>query len=289
MKVMVIGGSGFLGSHIADALSENGHTVRIFDCKSSPWLQESQEMIVGDIQDVDAVRSAITDCEIVFHYAGVSDLNFALAHPVETANINVLGTLNVLEACRSENVKRIVFASSLYALSDAGGFYRWSKASCEDLIEEYQRRFGVNYTILRYGSLYGPRSDSTNGLHRIVSEALSTGNIRYSGSSDTLREYIYVSDAAQFSVDALGEKFENQAVIISGHQSMKVTDVLHLVSEILGNAVTVEFLDERYEAHYVRTPYSYRDRTALKYTPTLHTDIGQGILRLIEDVERSKQ
>ena len=93
------------------------------------------------------------------------------------------------------------------------------------MLEEYQRSYGLDYTILRYGSLYGPRSDSRNGLWRIVKNALETGTVSYEGSPEALREYIHVEDAALSSVDALGEEFRNQHVLLTGHQLMPIIDL----------------------------------------------------------------
>jgi hypothetical protein len=85
----------------------------------------------------------------------------------------------------------------IYVYSRDGGFYQCSKQSAEHYVEEYQRRYGLDYTILRYGSLYGPRSDHRNGLWRIVKSALDAGGVSYQGSSEEIRDYIHVEDAGQ--------------------------------------------------------------------------------------------
>ena len=191
-KVVVVGGSGFLGSQVCDQLSETGHKVRIFDCVESPWLRSEQEMVVGDLLDERILAKAIAGCDVVYNFAAIADMEEALNNPIETVRVNVLGNVKLLEACRKAQVQRYIYASTLYVYSREGGFYRCSKQSAEHYVEEYQHANGLDYTILRYGSLYGPRSDERNGLWRIVKNALDTGKICYEGSPEALREYIHV-------------------------------------------------------------------------------------------------
>jgi UDP-glucose 4-epimerase len=283
-RVCVIGGAGFLGSHVADALSADGHHVRIFDRKVSAWLRDGQEMIIGDLMDVASLEAAVKGSDVVYNFAALADLNQALDKPIETVQIDVLGNAHVLEACRLHGVQRFVYASTVYVYSREGGFYRCSKQASEHYVEEYQRVFGLDYTILRYGSLYGPRADSSNGLYRIVKNALDTGVIRYQGSPDSLREYIHVEDAARASVTALGEDFRNQSVVLTGQEPMRVTDLLEMLAEILGISNAVEFVVGEQLGHYVRTPYAYQPKLGRKYMPPMHVDLGQGLLELINDI-----
>ncbi len=285
--VTVIGGSGFLGSHVADQLSEAGHRVRIYDRVASPWKRPGQEMIVGDLLDSDQLNKAIAGSDVVYNFAALADLNLALDQPVETVRVNVLGNVQALEACRSNGVKRFLYASTVYVYSREGGFYRCSKQAAEHYVEEYQRVYGLDYTILRYGSLYGPRADASNGLFRIVRDALQTSTISYEGNPESVREYIHVEDAARASVVALGDEFRNQSVVLTGHEAMRVQELLKMLAEILGIPdKEVRFRDEDYAGHYVRTPYSYQSKLGRKYTPPLHVDLGQGLLQLIDEVRR---
>ncbi len=282
----MFGGSGFLGSHVSDRLSDAGHEVTIFDRADSPWLRDDQRMIVGDVLDADAVNSAVEGAGAVYNYAAIADLNDAIRMPVEAARVNVIGNVNVLEACRAAGVVRFVYASTVYVYSREGGFYRSSKQSAEHFVEEYQQSYGLDYTILRYGSLYGPRSDEHNGLWRIVRGAIESGEIRYQGSADALREYIHVDDAAVASVHALGDEFRNEHVVLTGQEPMRVVDLLGMVAEILGLDPTSVEVDETPQAgHYVRTPYAYMPRPARKYVPAMHVDLGQGLLQLIDEVQ----
>ena len=287
MRVCVIGGSGFLGSHVADQLSAEGHEVVIYDRKVSPWLQASQTMVLGDLLAIDSLQETIEDCDAVYNFAALADLNEALDKPIETVKINILGNVNVLEACRQQRVKRFVYASTVYVYSREGGFYRCSKQAAENYVEEYQQLYGLDYTILRYGSLYGPRADQSNGLCRIVKNALETGVLRYEGSPDTLREYIHVEDAARASVAALNDDFRNQSVVLTGQEPMRVLDLLEMLAEILGLRNAVEFVPGEQPGHYVRTPYAYQPKLGRKYAPPLHVELGQGLLQLIDVVRAS--
>jgi UDP-glucose 4-epimerase len=284
LQVTVVGGSGFLGSHVADQLSATGHRVRIFDRVASPWRRDDQEMIVGDILDAEALLETVAGAEAVFNFAALADLNEALENPVDTVRTNVLGNVLLLEACRVAKVRRYMYASTLYVFSRDGGFYRCSKQAAEHYVEEYQRTFGLDYTILRYGSLYGPRADERNGLFRIVKRALESGVIRYEGSAEAMREYIHVEDAARTSVLALGDDFRNESVVLTGQEPMRVLDLMKMLAEILGIPDAVEFVDGDYPGHYVRTPYAYVPKPGRKYLPPLHVDLGQGLLQLIEEI-----
>lgn len=282
--VTVIGGSGFLGSHVCDQLSEAGYHVRIYDRTESKWKRPDQEMILGDLLDKDKLDEAISNSEIVYNFAALADLNEALNQPIKTVEVNILGNVYVLDACKKNGVKRFIYASTVYVQSRDGGFYRCSKQASEHYVEEFQKVYNLDYTILRYGSLYGPRADSSNGLLRIIREALGSGVVRYKGSPDTLREYIHVEDAAKASVKAIDEDFKNQNVVLTGQEPMRVFDLLKMIAEILGIPNAVEFVENEYAGHYIRTPYAYQPKPGRKYIPPMHVDLGQGLLGVINEV-----
>lgn len=282
-----MGGSGFLGSHVVDALSQSGYHTRILDTVSYPYLSGNQEMIVGDILDESVLDAAIKGCDVVYNFAAIADLNEALTKPLETVTVNILGNVRALEACLRHKVRRYVYASTVYVYSRDGGFYRCSKQSAEQYVEEYQRSYGLDYTVLRYGSLYGPRSDHHNGLWRVVKGAIETGKIRYEGSSEAMREYIHVEDAARASVAILGDEFRNQHIVLTGQEPMRVMDLLKMLEEIMGMSDAVEFAETNQDGHYIRTPYAYQPKLGRKYVLPMHVDLGQGLLQLISEVEKS--
>jgi len=284
LRSLVLGGGVFLGSHVADQLSISGHDVTLYDRQPSLWLRSDQKMIVGDILDERLLEEAISSADVVYNFAAIADLNEAIDKPIESVRINILGNLLALNFCKKYSIKRFVFASSVYVNSRHGGFYRCSKQASEQYIVEFQRKYGVDYTILRYGSLYGPRADHTNGLYRTIKNALETGRINYVGSPDTMREFIHVEDAAVASVEILNDQFRNATITLTGQQPIKMKDLLYMLAEILDYQHSVEFIEGGYEGHYVRTPYAYQPALGKTYIPSVHVDLGQGLLQLIYEV-----
>lgn len=287
-NAVVFGGSGFLGSHVADALTKEGYNVKIFDINTSKYLQPSQTMIQGSILDIDAVNDAVKDADLVYNFAGIADIYDANKRPLDTVKMNVLGNTIILEACREHNIKRFVFASSVYVYSDAGSFYRSSKQACELIIENYYEQYGIPYTILRYGSLYGPRSDERNWIHEILKQAITEGKITRNGDGEELREYIHVEDAARCSVDILSDDFENEYVILTGNQQLKVKEVMVMIREILKNKVELEFLPNISNLNYEITPYSFNPKIAKKMVSNYYLDMGQGILQCLKEMYKEE-
>ena len=285
MKAIVFGGSGFIGSHVADRLTEAGYDVAVFDLKPSPYLQPAQTMITGSTLDRKAVLDAINGYDYVYNFAGMADLDAATTEPLQTVEQNVLGTAIVLEGARQNGVKRFVQASTIYVYSDTGGFYRCSKQAAEIYVEEYNRKFGLEYTILRYGTVYGPRADSRNSIYRYVKQALVEGRIDCGGSGDETREYIHVRDAARLSVEILADEYRNRQIIITGHHPMRLRDMLYTIREILGNRPEVSFKASETDApHYAITPYSFVPKIGQKLTTPEYTDMGQGLLECINEI-----
>lgn len=284
MRSVVFGGAGFLGSHVADELSRLGHEVTIYDRMPSPYAQKSQKSVTGDILDREKVLRCIRGADYVYSFAGIAGIEDARKKPVETVETNIVGTTNIVEACRIAQVKRFVFASTVYVYSDLAPFYRSSKQACEMIIEDYQKTYGVNFTILRYGSLYGRRANHFNYIYRVIEQAIEKGLIVRKGDGEEIRSYIHVLDAAKCSVDVLALEYENQYVMLTGTQSIKIKELLSMICEIFHNRVSVEYSPDGEAGHYLITPYSFRPRVARKLTPANSFDLGQGILDVIYEV-----
>jgi len=284
MKTVVFGGSGFLGSHVADALLEKGHHVTVYDIHTSTYLQRNQQMIVGDILDQNKVRDVIAGADYVYHFAGIAGLQDAQDNPIETVKYNILGTTYLLDACREHKVKRFLYASTIYVYGDHGSFYRSSKQASELIIENYKQIYDLNYSILRYGSLYGKRANEFNFINTIIKQALVEKKIHRDGDGNEVRDYINVLDAAKASVNVLNDDYKNQYVMITGNQTIRVRDLLEMIKEILNNEIVVEYSKHREEAHYEITPYNFKPRVAKKHVLSDYYDLGQGILDCIHDV-----
>jgi UDP-glucose 4-epimerase len=284
--VIVFGASGFLGSHVADALSAAGYQVRLFDRSPSPFEKTNQEMIVGDIMDLQQVIDAVKGADIVYNFAAIADIDEAHDKPVATAAINVLGNTHVLEAARLAHARRFVFASSVYVYSESGSFYRASKQAAERFTETYHDRYGLEYNILRYGSLYGRRSDRRNGIYRMLHEAIMHHTITYKGSGNAMREYIHVEDAARLSVQVLAPEYANRHLILTGQEKLRIRDVMTMISEIMPWPITLHFDEANAVHHYEITPYAFQPRIGRKLVLNEHVDLGQGLLDCIREIHQ---
>lgn len=285
LNVLVTGGAGFLGSHISDELSNRGHKVTITDLKESSWIRPDQEMVVGDITNKNFLKKVMEGKDVVYHLAALADLNVAKTRPVDTVSTNVLGTVNLLDIAVQNNIKRVVFASSVYVYSREGGFYRCSKQACENYIEEFNNVYGLEYTILRYGSLYGPRTSESNGVYRLLKQAMENGEVKHRGTPSDKREYIHVLDAAKLSVDILDDKYQNTHVVITGNDVLKIEDLFFMFSEILGKKIKQNYVEgEEWDGHYRVTPYTFTPKVGKKLTTSHYVDMGQGILQVIEEI-----
>ena len=291
-NVVVFGGAGFVGSHTADALSEVGYDVTVFDLQPSPYLRSDQQEVIGDIRDATAVGAALDGCRVVYNFVGLADISDCLERPLDTVRENVEGNAILLDAAVQSGVHRYVFASTIYVYSEAGSFYRVSKQACELYVEEYQRRYGLDYTILRYGTLYGRRAGAHNAIHGYLKQALTERRIDCVGTGDELREYIHVNDAARASVEILADEFANRHVIITGHHPMRVRDLLAMIREIVGRDVDVNMQPgsmyddsaKRDSGHYKLTPYNFQPKIGRRLTQTYYLDMGQGLLDVLDEI-----
>ena len=283
-KILVTGGSGFLGSHVADAFTATGYKVILFDNKKSKWIKPNQKFIEGDILDEKLINKIVKDMFAVFHFAGTADIDAANKNPLKSIKENILGTSILLEACSKKKVPRFVFASTIYVYSEHGGFYRSTKQSCELLIENYYKLKKQNFTILRFGSLYGRRANSFNGIHNIIYQALTKGKIERPGSGEDIRDYIHFSDAAKACVAILNNEFKNKYIMLKGSQTIKIKDLMKMIQEILHKKIPIKYSTKSYKDHYEITPYSFRPRVAKKFIQETQMDLGEGILDTIYDI-----
>ncbi len=290
-KVVVFGGSGFLGSYVADELTRRNYDVTIADINSSVYLQENQKFKKVDILDIKNIKEIINDADMVYNFVAVANLDDAINDPIGTFNINVMGNLNILEACRQVgSVQRFVYASSAYALSSDGSFYGISKHSSEKLTEEYYKRYGLKYTVIRYGSLYGERASHNNYIYNLLQSAIKTGELNYKGDGQDLREYIHAADAAKLSVDILQEKqYENEHIILTGMEKLRRIDLLTMINEIMQNKLHVKQISDENMGHYKITPYTFHPTTAKKLVANPYIDLGQGLLECIQEIHKKME
>ena len=286
MNILVTGGSGFLGSHIVDVLEERGHSVSIFDNRISPYASQKTKQIIGDLTKKDDVFAAVEGNDVVYHFAGISGIEDCKKNPRKSIEININGTLNILEACVQYSIKRLVFASSAYVFSKYGYIYKTTKIACENLIHDFSEIYGLKYTNIRYGSLYGRRADSRNSIYNLLKSALIVNKILYKGTGEDLREYIHVRDASHISVDILDDRYENQDIIITGNEKFKYSDILKMVQEIINRDIDINIVPREDNCHYTLTPYTFTPSVGIKITRNEFIDFGQGLLDCLSEIEQ---
>ena len=191
MRAVVVGGSGFLGSHVADALSDAGHEVVIFDARPSRWARPDQTVVIGDLLDEAKVDEVVAGADVVYNFGGIADIEEARERPIDTVRYNVLGNVILAEAACRHHVRRFLFASSVYVYSQSGSFYRCSKQASELFIESYQATRGLDFTVLRYGSCTVPgptpatASTGSSAAGSWTARSSTAATVRRFGSSST--------------------------------------------------------------------------------------------------------
>ena len=288
LNVVILGGSGFLGSYVADELTRRNYNVTIADLNKSKYIKNNQKFVEINILDIENIKSLIKDADIIYNFVAIANLDDAINDPINAMNINVMGNLNILEACRiNGNIKRFVYASSAYALSKEGSFYGISKQSSEKLTEEYYERYGLKYTIIRYGSLYGERASHNNYIYNLLYDSLTSGELKFKGDGEDLREYIHASDAAKLSVDILENiQYENEHIILTGIEKLKRIDLLTMINEIMQDKLIIKQVSDNNMGHYKITPYSYHPTVAKKLVANPYIDLGQGLLECIQEISK---
>jgi UDP-glucose 4-epimerase len=290
-NVVIFGGSGFLGSYVADELSDRGYRVIIADQEASKYLRKNEQVFEKcDIMNITDIENLFKkyNIHIIYNFAAVANLDDAIETPFKTININVLGNLNILEIAKKYHIERFVYASSVYAVSRDGSFYGISKYTAEKLVEEYYKKFGLKFTIVRYGSLYGERAFHNNSIYQLLSKAVRDGYLEYKGDGEDLREYIHAKDSAKLSVDIIeGIQYINEHVILTGVEKFKRKDFLTMIREILNNTIEIRQTDDEFKGHYKITPYSFHPTVAKKLTANPFIDLGQGLVETLKEIHKN--
>lgn len=287
-KVIVFGGAGFIGTYLVKELISRNYDVLVADIHPSQYCPEVR-FVECDITDSAQVEHVMENgADYVYNLAGFAQIDKAIEMPVRAFQLNVMGNLNVLEAVRRKNVKRYIYSSSAYAMNNKGSFYGISKLSSEKIIEEYYKRYGLYYTILRFGSIYSELDFDNNYIYATVKEIVKTKKLVHNGDGEELREYVHAADAAKMAADVIdSDDYTNQYMILTGVETMKRKELFKMIEEILGEPVTVEFRCKGYENHYKLTPYSFNPTISRKMIAKSYIDIGQGILECIKNAKNS--
>jgi len=284
MNILITGGSGFLGSHVADYLLELGHKVIIYDLNTSKWLKRRHKMVIGNIEDEKKISHYIKNCDVIYNFAALGDMDEARFKPSETVKTNISSVVKIMMIAKKYNVKRFIQASSIYAISEEGGFYGRSKKAAEDYIIEFYQTFGLPYTILRFGSLYGLRADNNNGIKKLISTAKKNKKVIYRGNKNAVRKYINVLDAAKLSVQAMSNKFKCKILNITGKRKIKVKYIINLISAYLNLKKSNNvYLSEKKTAHYINKPTPFIIKKGENIYLKKEKILDKSIIELIEN------
>ena len=284
-KVAVFGGSGFLGLYLTEELERRGYDVTVVDINEP---KGSSNFIKCDItNDKDLEETFSNRYDIVYNLAGLANIDEANRHPLTTMQLNVVSNLTILDLCVKYKINRYLYASSAYAMSEKGSFYGISKLASEKITEEYERKHGLTFNIIRYGSVYSEKEFDNNYIYKLVKQAVTTREIVHSGDGEEQREYIHAADAAKLSVDILeNDAYKNKHIILTGTQKVKRKDLFNMITEILGDDITIKLLKLEKTGHYKYTPYSFQPSISQKLLPNPQIDLGQGVLECIRNVHQ---
>ncbi|MGF7141308.1 NAD-dependent epimerase/dehydratase family protein [Roseimarinus sediminis] len=284
-KVVVFGGGGFIGGYVVNELQKRNYNVIVADLSEPRYLQSAQ-FERCDILDAKKVNEIIgKGVDYVYNFAGFANLEDANNNPHLTFQLNVLGNLNILQACANNNIQRFIYASSAYAMSSKGSFYGISKLTSEKIIEEFQIKYHLAYSIIRYGSLYSEQNHHNNYIYNLIKEAISTHSINHKGNGEEYREYIHAADAASLSVDILeSEKFVNQHLILTGLEKMQRIELFKMIAEIMNIELNIKLNTSAEHDHYEITPYSFHPTSSKKLIANPYIDLGQGLLECIKNI-----
>ena len=284
MNVLVTGGSGFIGSHVVDKLVEAGHKVRVLDIKK-PY-QVNIEFLEGDITSGKDVKKSLIDIDTVYHIAAFSNIDLVKDRPLATIEQNIMGTAYLLEECRLQRVRRFVFASSVYAYEERGHLYTTCKIASELLCKNYNMLYSLPYTILRYGTAYGPRSRGADVISLFVGRALNGENLIIRGSGEQKRHFTYVEDLALGNVAALKAVAENKTYTLAARHPVSIKALAEIVQRMFKNRITIEYNSAREDDYQEELADLNITRNELRWEPEV--DLEEGIRRYIKWCQGSR-
>ncbi len=271
MRYLVTGGAGFIGSHIVEALIENGHSVRVLDNFSSGFRSNldsvhgsaSLEIVEGDVRDRGLVGRLATGADGIFHQAALVSVQQSLEQPALSFDTNVSGAVVVLESARLARVKRVVLASSaaVYGNSampplsedtqiDPLSPYALDKCSMEHYAAQYHRLYALETTVLRYFNVYGPRQSSASPYSGVISlffDHICRGKgITVFGDGEQSRDFVHVQDVARVNVTAMAEHYAGfRAYNVGSGRETTINALIGMIGDIASRHVPVSYTPAR--------------------------------------------
>jgi dTDP-glucose 4,6-dehydratase len=268
-KVLVTGAGGFIGSHLVERLVAEGAQVRAFVRYNSradagllklapPETRSQLEIIGGDLRDEHAIRKAVEGCQVVFHLGALISIPYSYYHPVEVAQTNVIGTLNVLTACREAGVERLVHTSTseVYGtarqvpISEAHPLqgqspYSASKIGADKLAESFHCAFGLPVVTLRPFNTYGPRQSARAVIPAVITQALTQPVIKL-GNVNTTRDFTFVQDTVRgFMLAAQTPGVEGKTINLGTGSEIRIGDLVEKIVAKVNRSVEIQVEQER--------------------------------------------
>jgi len=297
VRVLVTGGSGFIGSHVVDKLCEHGVTPRVFDL--TPPRQDV-EYYQGSILQVDQLRAAMGRVDAVMHLAAIADVKDVFENPHYSEQVNVRGTVNVVEAMRTTGIKRIVYGSTTWVYETAAAeqvdeltplgvpqhLYTATKLTGEYYCRTYANLYGLEPTILRYGIPYGPRARSAGVIALFVNKALRGEPITITGDGMQFRKFIYVEDLAEGNVLGLRSVAKNSTYNLDGGEKITIRQLAETIQSILGK-VEIQYLPARPGDFSGKEISSAKAKKELGWEAS--TSLEDGVRRYLKWVEQEDQ
>ena len=295
MTILVTGGAGFIGSHVVDRLYARGYEPRIFDRVRSPYVDGDVESIIGDVLDREALDRAARGCEAIVHLAAVADVNDVAADPARADHVNVRGTQHALDASRSNDVPRFVYASTVWVYGGAeenghfldedtplvipSHFYTATKLAGEMYCRAYAESYELGQMTLRFGIPYGPRSRAAGVVAAFVSRALASEPILIAGDGLQTRQFVYVEDLAEGVVAALADDAPPGVYNLVREETLTILQIAEQVRELVAGVPIVHVESRRLDVQ--SRPVS-AERAALKLGWRANTRIEEGIRSYVD-------
>lgn len=269
MRVLVTGGAGFIGSHLARRLVADGHEVRVLDNFSTgnranlAPLGGDVEIVEGDIQSYERVHNAVRDCEVVFHEAALPSVPRSIQDPLTSNAVNVIGTLNLLLASRDSGVRRVVFASSssIYGADKTLpkredrppqpiSPYAVAKLAAEGYCRSFSQVYSLETVALRYFNVFGPRQDPLSAYAAVIPKFI-TALLREEapvvfGDGEQSRDFTYIDNVVDANMlAATVEGVSGRTFNVACGERISLNDLLGQLREIIGIEREANYLDPR--------------------------------------------
>lgn len=288
--VAVTGGSGFIGSHVVDALLDAGCSVSVLD-QRAPHRADA-DWVPCDVLDLDGLTQAVRGADLIYHLAAVADVNDVAANPALSVEVNTLGTARVLEAARRADAGRVILSSTVWVYAATSDdhpdedslfdpntdrhLYVTSKVAAEMACRDYLTLYGRPFTVLRYGIPYGPRMRDRCVVAAFMQRALRGETLRIDGDGSQHRYFVYVEDLAEAHVKVIDEVATNRTYNLEGAAPITIREIAESVIELVGTG-EVEFGPARAADLRARTIATDRARDELGWTAT--TPFAEGLRR----------